>query len=178
MNILGINVGISYIRLNTTPKMTKKEAYLKAISTKTTQLQALYGLVLTIPDSLFDELHQVAFPVADNPIPVTITVPTEPKANSENDWGKNKRLVIEILKANNKPMLKSDIIIQYQNRTGIQDATNIITNALAALRDDLKVKGYKPDGLKFRGFLWTLVSWWKDDKTILREYAITKPLFE
>lgn len=61
-------------------------------------------------------------------------------------------------------MLKQDILIKFEDRIGKRDQLQTLTNAISGLTVDGIIKGYKPEGAKFRGNYWGLITWFEGDK--------------
>ena len=157
--------------------MTAKQIFLKRIKDKleaseieVKTYKELYSQNEKLPDSFFEglvDMPEGATAVTDKQRP-----PLELISQSASDYGRNKRLVIEIINKEGMAMLKSDIIKKFEEMTNEKDASAIVTNAMAALSStDEAIVGYKPKkGVKFRGNYWAL-STWMDGEEIRPEYA-------
>ncbi|MEO9021060.1 MAG: hypothetical protein ABI237_07615 [Ginsengibacter sp.] len=145
--------------------MNKKESFLNSILDQIKILQLAYDSNKNLPDYIFENMQDISLPTN-----VTKNIGTEEPLKLKDDgetleYGENKRLILKILRDNNKAMLKGEIVDKFLEVAKMPEtmAINAVTNGLAAMSNDGEVIGYKPAGLKFRGKFWTLNEWWITD---------------
>ena len=165
--------------------MSNKQKYIEVIDGKIAQLRKAKEGILAIPESIFDDIVETVFSdlVKDIEKPITINKPL-PNSNyaattiitSDNGYGRNKQTVIEALLDFNRPVKKSELVRYFESK-GYVDPTQVITNAIVALKNDGKIKGYKPNGVRFKGLLWTLKKWWENGE-LKPEYNKLPPSLE
>lgn len=147
--------------------MTAKETFLHRILEQIKSLQAAYDFNKGLPDNFFEGLN-AAFPQPGpiNKPPLTSGQDIRPRIlpGSEEEYGRNRRLVKEIIKRENRLLLKSEIETFYREilKTD-EDQTDAVTNAISGLIADKTIKGYKPTEFKVRGNLWGLSMWFQGD---------------
>lgn len=168
--------------------MTAKEIFLSRIELQIKSLQDAYEYNKNLPDSLFENLVPVSNAVDKPTANVTKTLIDNSVLNfqqlkyvskdfqqtlsKEYEYGQNKKMLISILTDEGKAMVKWNITKKFAELSGksVEEVTNTITNTLATLNSDRTIIGYKPEGLKFKGYFWGLSHWFKHG-IILPEYA-------
>lgn len=163
--------------------MTAKEHFLQKmeelIKTSESELIALKEAYLQnkkLPDSFFQHLQSppeiseimVHAPKSENPPLLTGGEAVSVITNS--DYGRNRKLVLQILKDEGKALLKGNIVSKFEELTGETNTTGIITNALASLSTEGTVIGFKNEEVKVRGLYWGLKSWFDEKGKILENH--------
>ena len=152
--------------------MTAKETFLKRLLDQINSLQSAYDFNKGLPDSFFEGLNGVTNPQISN-------ITTSDKAvvitgrgakispGKEDEYGRNRRLVREIIKREGRFLLKSEIETFYREIIkATEDQTDAVTNAISGLIADKTIKGYKPTEFKVRGNLWGLPNWFQGDEPL------------
>lgn len=160
--------------------MTAKQVFLNRIKDKLEAAEIevkTYKDLLTqnekLPDSFFEGLFdiQTSSPELADVRVVSSQPDIGDNDETTNDYGRNKRVVVEILNKNGKAMLKGDIVKMFEQITGEKDATSIVTNAMAALSSiDKAIVGFKLKGVRVRGNYWALATW-MDGEDIKDQYS-------
>ncbi|MGF2412236.1 hypothetical protein [Ferruginibacter sp.] len=164
--------------------MTSKEAFLNRILEQIQTLQSAYEFNKGLPDSLFDSLPSASNSIQKNilhnhPSLTSIQI-NKPSANvqrintikspaasaygQQQDYGINKRTLIQILHDEGKAMVKWNIQTRFAEMLGktTDEVLNTVTNTIATLKEDGTIIGYKPQGLKFKGQFWGLSEWYEN----------------
>lgn len=164
--------------------MSNKQKYISVIRAKIAELQKAEDAISGLPDKVFDDIFgsSITNMVNDVNKPLIANSVTSQVKNtatairlkaSDEEYGKNKKTVLNALKSFGRPLTKSELV-NFFEQNGYTDPSQIVTNAIVALKDDNKIKGYKPHGLRFRGLLWTLKEWW-DNGELKAEYNKLSP---
>lgn len=163
--------------------MTAKQILINRLKVKLEEAQAAvtdYADAIAynskLPDSFFENLFDIKeseiTPIQNcvelKSVPLHKKVQDDLSNNS--DYGRNKRLIIEILQDEGKAILKSEIVSKFEAKTGLNNQKKVVTNAIAALSGENSLMGYKPTGMKFRGNYWALATWMESDNKIKEEY--------
>lgn len=150
--------------------MNAKEIFIKRIEDQLKVLQDALEYNRSLPVSFFENLQ--LSPAVDAPTANAFksldkgsTVRPD-KYIDVSDYGANRRLIIEILKAEGVGMVKWNIAARFAELTGKskEEVANMVTNGISGLNQEGSIVGYKPDGLKFKGFFWTLPQWWENQQ--------------
>ena len=162
--------------------MTAKDTFLKKILVKIETYKAAYEYNKNLPDDFFEDLQSdattTAIATVSNPAYSSIIDHgSDSGQDIISEYGKNKKTVLQILSTRKSPLLKTQIILDFERITGQKQAIDIVTNALTALKSDGVVMGYKPNGLRFRGYYWGLVDWLDENGNMKPEHIplIIKP---
>jgi len=148
--------------------MNAKETFLKKLADQVKIYEEAIEFNKKLPESFFEGLQNDFHPGLETEKAISNIngIGLYKAEDNKYDYGKNKRTVTEILKNNNRVMMKGDIIDEYERITGENDAAKTVTNSLAALSTEKVVKGYKPEGYKIRGYYWGLLAWFENDELI------------
>ena len=151
--------------------MSNKQKYISIIRAKIAELQKAEDAISGLSDKVFDDVFGTSITNMVNEVnKPLIAVPFKSEISNnatarlkatDNEYGKNKKTVVDALHSFQRPLKKSEIV-DFFEQNGYIDPTQIVTNAIVALKADNKIKGYKPHGVKFRGLLWTLKKWWEN----------------
>ena len=147
--------------------MNAKEQFLKRIKDQIKVLQDAYEYNSTLPDHFFDNMLFVANdkPSLDVAKAGTHSTVRPDKYVDVSEYGANRRLIIDILRTEGVGMVKWNIASRFAELTGKkqEEIDAMITNGISGLKQEGSIKGYKPEGLRFKGFFWTLSHWWDGD---------------
>lgn len=146
--------------------MNAKEQFLKKLKDQIKVLQDAYEYNSSLPVSFFENLMgndtKPGLPVSKPLLHPTVR---PDKYIDVSEYGANRRLIIDILRTEGVGMVKWNIASRFAELTGKrkEEIDHMITNGLSGLKHEGSVKAYKPAGLKFKGFFWTLSHWWDGD---------------
>lgn len=153
--------------------MNAKEHFLKKITDQIKILQDAYEYNSSLPASFFENMIFVADKshLLDVSKPHTASTVRPDKYVDVSEYGANRRLIIEILRTEGVGMVKWNIASRFAELTGKkrEEIDSMITNGISGLKQEGSIKGYKPEGLRFKGFFWTLSHWWVGD-TLKKEH--------
>lgn len=149
--------------------MNAKEIFLQRVQEQIKVLQEAYEYNKSLPVSFFENLQFGALPMPTanvyKPAADTSTVRPD-KYIDVSEYGANRKLILDILINEGVGMVKWNIATRFAELTGKLkgEIDNMITNGLSGLNHEGSIKPYKPEGLKFKGFFWTLPHWWEGDQ--------------
>lgn len=162
--------------------MTAKEIFLNNILHEIDVLQTAYNNTKDLPDSLFElmkpiskpvnkptangfpSLHKLKDAIDTNPIKFFESNNLKPQIDIS-EYGANKKLILDILKAEGMAMVKWNITARFAEMSGKpkEEISETVTNAISALKMDKLIIGYKPKGLVFKGLFWGLSEWFNGE---------------
>ncbi len=148
--------------------LTSKQLFLNRIEEQIKILRDAYEYNKSLPDSFFENLNLT--PMVDMPT-ANVFKASNPNSTVRPDqyiditeYGANRKLIIDILKVEGVGMVKWNIARRFAELTGKdpEEIGAMVTNGLSGLNHEGSIKPYKPEGLKFKGFFWTLPHWWEN----------------
>lgn len=148
-------------------RLSPKQLFLQRIEEQLKVLKDAYEYNKSLPESFFENLQlspAVDMPTANVHKSLTDSTVRPDKYIDITEYGANRRLILDILKNEGVGMVKWNIASRFAELTGKkrEEIDNMITNGLSGLKYEGSVVPYKPEGLKFKGFFWTLPHWWEN----------------
>lgn len=152
--------------------MSAKQQFLDRILAQIKSLQAAYDLNKSLPESMFEGLVHIHSPSIKNEIEKAYdgnikytegATEINMVSDVSDDYGRNRRLVKEIVTKADRLLLKSEIFEEYKKLVPGADIGSV-NNALFGLVGEGLIQGYRPTEFKIRGKIWGLTSWFIKDK--------------
>lgn len=158
--------------------MFTRQQTISSCRAEAAKLIAVADSLEQITDEMYALMFSAGLPPGISSVGITPVISVAPQSmvtvdvttTTIDEWGGKKRIVLEILTAKGKVMLKEDIVKEVERLTGAKDQEAPVTNALTALRIEYKVRGEKIGGIKIRGKFWGLAEWYDAKGRLKNEF--------